>query len=281
MKNVLNIARKEFSDLLGSKIIILALAVYVLFIIISIYGSYLDLSQGLIKPDNVFENAVGGIPPILTYYGSFLAVMIGVSTIGIEKQNYALNTLIVKPLFRDTIINGKLLGAVFFLVCAFGLITILYVSGLFIVFGGYLAPYLTEFFIRLPIILVVSITCALVFLSVSMLLSILVRNQALAYILGIVVIVVDDTLKNEAFAGNIGYISEAWFGVNDQSIIHFVAGLSPTNLIYYIGISDAYSPMISLFRCVQIIEPYLMQLLLYLVVSVVSCYIVFLRRDIS
>jgi ABC-2 type transport system permease protein len=207
--------------------------------------------------------------------------MIGVSTIGIEKQNFALNTLIVKPLFRDTIINGKMLGAIFFLIATFGMITLLYISGLFIAFGGYLAPYLAEFLIRIPIILIVSIACALVFLSISMLISILVRDQALAYIMGITLIIFDTIIKNDNFAGNIGYISAMWFGSNVQSVIRFVAGLSPTNLLYYMNIAGAYSPSLNLFQCTQIIEPYLTQLLLYLVVSVVLCYISFLRSDIS
>lgn len=46
--------------------------------------------------------------------GTIIGIMIGFSTISSEKFGKALNILVTKPLYRDTIINGKIIACIGF-----------------------------------------------------------------------------------------------------------------------------------------------------------------------
>jgi ABC-2 type transport system permease protein len=124
MGNVIRIARKEFADLLGNRIVFLFLAIFAVIIILSAQelGDYLSCGHVMwdMYGNSVSNLLLGSVLTPLTYFGGFVGVIVGFSIFASDRYNYSLNTLLVKPLYRDSIIYGKLLAALGFLACICG-----------------------------------------------------------------------------------------------------------------------------------------------------------------
>ena len=66
---------------------------------------------------------------MLTWCGPIIGVIIGCSTISAERMGNALNTLITKPVYRDTIINGKIMGSLIFFAAYIFFIMLIFTAG--------------------------------------------------------------------------------------------------------------------------------------------------------
>ena len=148
MSNILTIAKKEFSDLVNSKLVLLILVLYVMIFALSFYNNFGSIDIASLSYQHYSSNDALDIIAhpagtfastfitIVCYYSSLVAVVLGYSSMSTEADGKAISTLLVKPLYRDTIVNGKLLGAFCFLICIFLSSVALYICGLFLFFGG-------------------------------------------------------------------------------------------------------------------------------------------------
>jgi len=288
MGNVLNVARKEFSDLFGNWMVLFILAFYFLLVLNVIIG-FKDVIDSLNTPPTGGRILIGNgdlsvsmlisLWSILIEYGLFIGVVLGVSLIASERKGGALNTLIVKPLYRDTIINGKLLAAAGFLVCLFGLTSALYTAVMVILYGSSVSSVLTMYLEKMPILLVLSIVYVMIFLLLSMLMSILVKSQAFALVLGTLVMYIFQIIPSPNVSV---YLSNILSRGND-SLANTIAGLSPYNIMSVNGIvlRDFFDPSKSVVNAVYLHEADVIKLFIFLVVSLILCYIAFIRRDIA
>ncbi len=272
MSNIANVARKEFADLLGNWLVIFIFMAYFILTAFTAYQFYEVLSAHSYIEGELTKNFLCGVKIVLTNYGSLVAVTIGFSSIASEKQGNALNTLLVKPLYRDTIVNGKLLGALAFLLCIFGFAVLLYTSGLFIVCGNIFTSVLPEYIAGLPFAIGISLVYTMIFFSVSMLLSILFRNQAFTLALGVISIFISETVSTIDVTQGLSTL----IGYN----VNTIAGWSPDGIINEITFM-LYRSHPGLAADSSLVWSDTVKLLLYMVVIVVINYTAFLRKDIS
>ncbi len=102
--NIFVIAQKEFADNLWSpKFIMLLLT----FTIIVFAKSYLE---GVETGKNILGNFLD-IAQVISLFLPFMGIVLGFDAISKEQETGALNVLLTHPLYRDTVIAGKTLGA--------------------------------------------------------------------------------------------------------------------------------------------------------------------------
>lgn len=277
-KNVLIIAKKEFSDLLSNWMMLLALIAYFLFTIYNIFNFNNEINNSALL--EIFGNnnglfAVSIFFYNLTEYGSFLGIMIGCFSISSERNGSAINTLATKPLFRDTIINGKLIGSFVFLVLTMGMAIIFYTSGIFILWGGCLSPFIYDYFSVLVVVFIFSIIYVLLFLSLSLLISIILRDQAFAMILSLIALYISYLMNNKVFAWDLSSILPG----DRDFITNQIMSLSPDGMLLSVN-SYIIKASIDPNSIIPFIVPYAGKLMLCAVIVIIISYILFIRRDV-
>lgn len=273
MGNVVNLARKEFSDLLGSKLVLIILSVYLCIFLATVYTNYSIYCQyGFENGERAVRSLLGVLIMILLDYGSVVALIIGFSAIYKEVESNALNTLLVKPVYRDTIINGKFLAGFAFLVCVTVFSALMYVVLILVLYGSGIASYLISFLGLLPIGLFISLASMAVFFSLAFLITLLFKEKRSAMFVNVLAwLVIVDTIPSMNFAGSIGYL----FG-GDMEVTNDLLFLSPKGISNLILLKTT-----DLSTTLSVSLPEVFGLIIYVVVLVVLCYIVFLRRDVA
>ncbi len=271
MGNVLIIARKDFSDLIGNHSVLMVLFVYFLMVICSaLYARDLMYS-------NTLSALLLGISYSIRSYGSIIGLVIGFSVMTGETIGGALNTLAAKPLYRDTIITGKILSCTVFILCVFGFVVIFYTALMLVLCGDAVGNVMGDYLCRLPFVLLLVTLNALFYMFLSIFISIIVKRPGVALLLSSVLFIfLDQIAPSVSFAGNIGVV------LGNDHIGDLVAGISPVyawgNVMFIDGLSDA---TVSLTGVLNACWPDLVWLFLYVVILLFVCYTVFIRRDIS
>jgi ABC-2 type transport system permease protein len=280
MGNLLKIAKKEFQDLLSSKIVLIILIGYSFVILCQIYFIYNSLSDGMgetrLEYDALGMAFANRLFSILTdSYGPILGIMIGCASIASERHGNALNTLIAKPLYRDTIINGKLLGSMAFLALFICATIIFYTSSLLILFGDAFAPTFSDYLSRLPVIFALSILLIGIFMALSMLLAILIKSQAFAMVMSTIVLYVSINIENLARP-----LSRMMFPAQEIQAYNLIINSIPTG--YLKPLRDTiFSISIDGWDAFQLVLPDVFKFALFLFIACFFCYISFLLRDVS
>jgi ABC-2 type transport system permease protein len=271
------IAKKEFTDLIGSKVVIITLIVYLVLVGLVVYNFYYTVEHfGFSKPGERLIGLTFNLVQILVEYGSILAVVIGFTSVWNETRNSALNVLTVKPIRRNTIILGKMIGALAFMGCLSILSVLAYVSGLLILTGDVTGPAVETFIGWIPAILVLSLVCDTIFLLLAMLFTFLTRDVILALFLGVLSwIILNEFIPNIAFAGNLSLL----FGANHAAADSFFNSLSPVGSVnqIFLYVKDNANVWTTIADSSSIV----VRLVIMLVVLVALNYVVFARRDIT
>jgi len=281
MDNTLILTKKEFENLINNKIVFIIIIIYLFFITTTIFDYYAELSQNVTTFDNLAMDILLGIWFVLTEYGSWVGIVIGFSLISNERTNNALNTLIIKPLYRDTIINGKFLGALGFIGCLFGFTITIFISALLIVSGSSIAPVLQNIMERIPFIFALSVINVMIFIVFSMLISLIVRDQAFALISCVIIKTILNMIPNVNVTGNIYYLLTNDISIKDDQIIRFISELSPQGISLVLTNSNFFNPSISLWASINSMGFEIARLFLYMIILIVLSYIVFIRSDIA
>jgi ABC-2 type transport system permease protein len=283
VKNLFIIARKEFRDLLNNRFVIFALVLNLLLVIISVYRLYNNVYHGNFVWSNDRNSFISGMVSMgtISAYGSFIGIVIGYSTIASEVQTNALGVLAVKPVYRDTIINGKMIGATLFLLCMVGLTSAIYVSLVVAIFGNILASAPLDFYVtRLLISFMISLFYILVFYTIAILVTLAIKDHTVALIISVITIVISSLICSLSVSGNIGIIAEKTMNIDYEEVGQFVAGLSPDGIISEIGFTNVFDPSANLQSSLQSVWPLIFRLVIYIIIALVLSYIAFIRRDI-
>lgn len=276
MLNVFVIARKEFSDLVRSNVIVVVLAVYCVLLLYAYYDSYNvindTLSQfGVVGPVNNPAISPGSLVGVLCGYGGLVAVVLGLSSMYYEVSNKALNTLMVKPVYRDTILNGKLLGAVFFALCLFVFTALVNIALNFMFWGEHFSKAFPAFLEQLPLVLISYLLIFMMFYLLTVLMFLLFRRSSLAFFLAFMAWIFLYEVVPSGFAPSL-----ASFFPNSNQMGWVISCLSPKGMLSLIfsGATDTMGAFSA-----NALEFF--KLMLYVGVLLVSCYIAFLRRDVT
>jgi ABC-type transport system involved in multi-copper enzyme maturation permease subunit len=275
--SLLTIVRKEFTDLIGSKVVVITLIVYLVLVALVVYSFYYSVTHfGFSKPGERLVGLTFNLVQILVEYGSILAVVIGFTSVWNETRNSALGVLAVKPIRRNTIILGKLIGALMFMFCLSVLSVLAYVSGLLILTGNITGSSVEIFLGWIPAILALALVCDTIFLLLAMLFALMTRDVILSLFLGVLSwIILNEFIPNIAFAGNLSLL----FGPDQEAADSFFNSLSPLGSVnqIFLYVKDNAN----VWTTIADGESIVLRLIIMLVALLALNYILFARRDIS
>lgn len=274
---MLTIARKEFTDLLSNRVIILTLIVYLALVGLVVYSFYYSVTNfGFNRPGERLVVLTFNLVQILVEYGSIMAVIIGFASMWNETRNNALSVLMVKPVRRNTVIFGKMIGSLAFM-CSLSLLSIMaYISGILLLTGDVTGPSVETFLGWIPGILALSLLCDTIFILLAMLFTILLKDVILALFLGVLSwIILNEFIPNVAFAGNLSLL----FGPNRDAADSFLNSLSPVGSVnqIFLYVRDNDHILDTIVASNSIV----LRLLFALFVLAALNYVVFARRDIT
>ncbi len=280
MGNTLNIAKKEFQDLISSKMILVILASYFIIVLLSAFCFNSIITQTA-YPQVLFNDSVGiaaanFILSTLVSLGPITSIMFGGTSIASERHGNALNTLLAKPLYRDTIITGKFLGSMLFLLLVVIAVIIFFTSGMLVFCGSSFVTTFNDYITQIPAIIILSMIMLSMFLLMSMLISILVKNQSFSLIISAFILYLISISTTSNFSRPISKI----FPENESYIKNLILDLSPRGFADFID-GSLFSPSMSALDTQQVIIPYVLKFLLYIAVLGILCYVTFIRSDVS
>lgn len=202
MNTVKIIAGKEFQAAFRNRLFITITALFLAMSILSVYiGSVTKSTEMRVYNETVaslMAQGVTALPPQpeihtltilsnLTEYvsivGAILAVVLGYNALIEEKESGGLKLILSRPVYRDRLLTGKLLGnaavigALLGLVFVFNLVLLVLVGGIWPTAGEVL---------RLLSFVGLAFFYMLIFLTLSMLLSIRMRNSATVFLVSLV-----------------------------------------------------------------------------------------------
>lgn len=286
MRNVLNIAKKEFKDLLGDRVLVVISVVLLLYIFLDLWEIYRLLSNGSFDVDfSVNRNdpvaylagvAVDQHAYVLARYGALLAIAIGFLSIAGERHSGALSTLVSKPVSRNTIITGKTLGALSFLLCVFTMATLVLAIGLLVICGGRIAPLIGEYLARLPLAIFAALLYVLILYFLSMFMALLVKNYAFSLILSLIAWSIFELVRIYTFGGYI-----AMFLGDEEGITTLLCSLSPDGIIKNICLDVLTDFSVNVTGCIELMKPMIAKLAIYVIILALITYATFRWRDIE
>lgn len=275
MSNLLNVAKKEIADIVGNVNVILILVVYLFLILSSALHAYELVSAGGLSDSQLSEATLGGLSNLISSYGSIIAIMIGFSSISSEKTGNALATLTAKPLYRDTIINGKLLSCTAFMLAVFGLAAALYTAVLLIICGNAISPVIYDYLCRLPFVLAMSAMLALSYMSLSFLFPVLIKNHGVALLSTVItVMMLRVVIPTVSFAGNMEILTRS------GDVYNWIIRLCPDTAYWNLMDAGLYDTSISALQVMSNCWTDIADVLLFIIIVLVITYVSFIRRDV-
>jgi len=202
MQTILVIARREWQAAFRNRLFLIITALFLGLSILSVYiGSttkhaevrlYNDTVARLTaegstvlpaKPEINTLSILANLTEYVSIVGAILAVILGYNTLIEEKESGGLKLILSRPVYRDRLLTGKLLGnaavigALLGLVFAFNITLLVAIRGIWPTWG--------EVF-RLAAFIGLSFVYMLIFLTVSMLLSIRMKSSANVFLVSLV-----------------------------------------------------------------------------------------------
>ncbi|MDJ1421602.1 MAG: ABC transporter permease [Candidatus Methanoperedens sp.] len=298
IRNVVTIAGKEFADSIGSPVF---LALTVTFTLITFVFSYQQglaaeyMSQMGRESTSVLMSGLRGISGIITWFAPLIGIALSFDAVIREQKSGSMNVLLTHPVFRDTVILGKLLGSMLILFIVLFVSTVISVGTLLFLFGGVVS---TMELTRIALYVMFTFLYVLVFLGIGIILSIVVKDATDSLIynitiwLGIsivftVIVIAFFFLSGQTLAGN----PEGWgiiAKISNISPMHHFAELvtGRTNLGWGgPGIeSNIRGILDTRFTLTQWFSEFWMNLTVLIVAPIIlliTAFIAFLRKDIS
>ena len=292
MSNISVVMRNELSNLFRSKLILITGVIYLLLFAKCLldlyppgdqaYSQVLSYYNMLGGKDSDYYTAIllNNLGYVITFYGSFLGIILGISTVAIERYSNTLSNLVVKPIYRDTIINGKLMGCSLFILLIFTLSIIAYTVYAMIAWGDAFSSIAGDYFIRLPVISFVSLLYVLFFFTISMLISLLIADLAFALILSMLLkFFMVDVLSGE-ISGKLSALL-GWDFVNPPFREIIPDGIMSSIFKNPFQSNNLLNPSSDLASALSAALPDIGKLMVYVVIFLVAGYIVFVRRDVA
>jgi ABC-2 type transport system permease protein len=177
MMSLKTVMMKEFSDNVVSKRFIILFSFLTLISIISAFASrYYTGTYGLTFSQLITLTSAS-IIPLISKIGPLIGIMLGFDSISKEIEKESIILLLSCPIYRDTILNGKILG---------GVLTIALAISTSIMVSTGIMPT-TDEAIRLIIYLIASIIYISMYMAISVYTSIATKNTSMSLLISIIV----------------------------------------------------------------------------------------------
>lgn len=191
MADIFVVASKEFSDIVRSKRFILLVAVFALILTAAMGTVYVRVvvtmptSPGVTPMPRRFLGMVAYmLISTMSLFGPVMGVALGCDTISGEREKGTLKIVLVQPVFRDTVINGKFLAATFAVSIAVFITSLANVGASTMILG--VTPTGEEA-LRLALFMGFSILFAMTYYGIAAFLSTVSKKTSQSVILGVTV----------------------------------------------------------------------------------------------
>lgn len=182
-KNSIVIAQKEFADNIFSPVFLVLLITFTLIIFSFSYEKGLEAGS-FTKGSTLLMAGFSGVAMIIGYFSPLIGIALGFDAIVKEQKSGSLNVLLTHPVFRDNIIIGKFLGAMITLAFVLGISTVVSISSLLLILGGTVSEIELS---RLFLFITITFFYSLIFLGISVLLSIVVKEATDSLVYNVVI----------------------------------------------------------------------------------------------
>lgn len=203
MNTIMVIAKREFKSVFRNRLFVTIALLFLVLSILSVYiGSSTKKTEMRVFNERVAALTAQGysdLPPKpvintltilfnLTEYisivGAILAVVLGYNTLISEKESGTLKLILSRPVYRDWLVTGKLLGNAAVIITLLLLVFVFNIL-LLILVGGILPTGIEV--LRLFIFVLLGFFYMLIFLSLSILLSIRFSNSSTVFMISLVI----------------------------------------------------------------------------------------------
>ncbi len=293
IKNILVVAQKEFADNLWSPRFASLVSI---FAIILFSFSYRDSIKGI----DIFETGFIDVAQIIAVFLPLLGISLGFDSIVKEKKSASLNVLLTHPLYRDSIVTGKILGAMIILLLVVFISVIVSVGNILLVSGTQVA--FTELN-RILVFTVMTYIYLSTFLFVGILTSIISKNaiNSLGYgictwlilcvVFGGLIMMVSSTVTGQSVfdLGNNEYVLDINSQLQKLTPVHYYSEIvTGYPALTWGGFSRANPDAIRLFdtnyTLGQWVREYWVDILILVLmplILLIMSFVAFLKQDIS
>jgi len=186
MPDMFTVASKEFSDIVRGKRFLVLVVVFGLVMTAAVATTYLtgiqSVGQQVGQPLGFLGVAGRNLVTMMAYFAPIMGLALGVDAISGEKEKGTLKITLAQPVFRDTLINGKFLAALFAISSATLIASLVELGGSVLALG--ITPT-GEDVARLMIFLLFSIIFAMTYYGIATFLSTVSRRTAQSVIIGV------------------------------------------------------------------------------------------------
>ncbi|MDJ1420936.1 MAG: ABC transporter permease [Candidatus Methanoperedens sp.] len=182
-KNPIAIAQKEFADNIQSPVFLVLIITFTLIVFSYSYLMGMEAGQ-FIKGSTLLMAGFSGVVRLMGWFSPLIGIALGFDAIVKEQKSGSLNVLLTHPVFRDNIIIGKILGGMMTLALVLGISTVMSVSGLLFILGGTVSGIELS---RLMLFIVITFFYSLIFLGISVIISIIVKESSDSLVYNVVI----------------------------------------------------------------------------------------------
>ena len=188
-EKALIIAKKEFADRLWSPIFLSLLGTLILTIFAVTYREilqtelYSQIGQIPVPPSAVLEGFYS-TSLMMTWFSPLIGIALSFDSVIKERKSASLNVLLTHPVFRDTVILGKMLGAVLLLLVVMLVSSVVSLGTIILLLGAKVSAMELS---RIAIWFILTFLYALVFLGIGLVCSIYVREATDSLVYNIVI----------------------------------------------------------------------------------------------
>ncbi len=173
--NIKVISQKEFTDHLKSPVFLSFTAIFTLVVLAYSYvlGTEVEYTVNVLGSPNLMTG-FEGVAEVVGRFAPIIGIVLGFDAVVKEIKSSSMNVLLTHPVFRDNIILGKILGSgscillVLFFSINLATGAMLMVSGL---------PVTMQQIIRIEVFVLVTFFYALIFLAISIMISIISKKS--------------------------------------------------------------------------------------------------------
>lgn len=184
MSKSLIVAKKEFTDAITSKRFWLIVGLFLLLYIVNVYATSLGFRMGLLGSARLFLQAGSSVVSTMSIMAPLLGVALGFSAISGEREKGTLKVLLSRPIYREDVINGKIISSLALIALTVTVTSFLSVSASILLQG---ITVTLDDIVRLCIFVVVTILFSFVYYAISLFVSTLSSRsgQSLVISLGV------------------------------------------------------------------------------------------------
>lgn len=191
LRGVIIIAQKEFADHLWSPVLLALLITFTLVIFVFSYQQSLATERlsgmmGSSTSESTSAVMLGlkKLAGIITWFAPLIGIALSFDAVIKEQKSGSLNVLLTHPVFRDTIVLGKLLGSMLTLFLVLFVSTAVSIGTLLFLLGGAVS---TMELIRIALYLLFTFFYTLVFMGIGVILSTTVDDAADSLIYNVII----------------------------------------------------------------------------------------------